>query len=292
MTDPVILFSNAFVKDVLVELRAERSNIRSRIRYACDAANSEEDIEVQILGTGEITLSRLRSIASRHIEAIYLESVARSITDIATVDHYHPVSIPANITKADREEGAVSETNYLMSLLATTVKIRNDAIKRIILSRSKGITKLIDDVEADINRRWIPRIEEDIRIGCNHAWNAGYYTRLIEHVPFKKWVSGSDHDDMNSVVVPVNEPFKVPDQLDPENLTKKIPGCLMLYPGDISDNPDRRHLERCFCRIVPCLKGPVETANVTDEDLTTANEPNEEEPVETKKSRRKKGDEE
>ena len=292
MTDPVILFSNAFIKDVLVELRAERSNIRSRIRYACDAANSEEDIEVQILGTGEITLSRLRKIADRHIESVYLEAVARAITDIATVDLYNPVSVPAIITKADREEGAVSETNYLMSLLATTVKIRNDAIKRIILSRSKGITKLIDDVEADINRRWIPRIEEDIRIGCNHAWNAGYYTRLIAHAPFKKWVSGSDHDDMNGVTVPVNEPFKVPDQLDPENLTKKIPGCLMLYPGDISNDPDRRHLERCFCRVIPCLKGPVETANVNDESLTTANEPNEDGPVESKRSRRKKGDEE
>lgn len=295
MTDPVVQLSNQFIKEVLIELRNERSDLKNRIRYACDSANSDDEIEILILGTGELTQKRLRKISEQHIEYMYLESVTRAISDISTTDIYRPTAVPAYITAQDREVGAVDSINYVMSLLTATIQARNESIKKIIFSRSKGITKLIDDVESEINKIWIPRIETDIRIGCNHAWNAAYYTRLSGYGTFKKWVSGSDHDEMNEVIVPVNEPFIVPAYVDPENITQKVPGCEMLYPGDISGNPDRRHLEKCFCRVISVSQGPVTLANVTEENLTSANEPDErngDEPEEKKRGRKKKQEDE
>jgi len=287
MTDPVIPLSGQFLKQVLIELRKERSDIKSRIRYACDSANSEEEIEVLILGTGEVTLNKFRKIAETFLEVIYFESIRRAISDISTMDLYNPTAIPAYITKQDREEGLAQEVTYSISLLASTIKDRNDSVKKIILSRSKGITKLIEDVEAEINRVWIPRIETDIRISSNHAWNAGYYSRVSEYAPFKQWVSASDHDEMNGIIVGASDFFTVPDTIDTANITRKIPGCTMFYPGDVTGNPDRRHLEICFCRIVPVIKSPDTTTNVTAEDNATANEPDE-----RKKGRRKKSDDE
>ena len=244
-----------FQKEVLMHLREERDGLKSRIRDACDSSKDDSDIEVIILGTGEYTLKKLRMTSSKYLEEIYLNAITRAISDVASMDVMNPTKVPAYITQDDRDVGVSGEIDYFMSLVSSTFNGRNEQVKKIILSRSKGTTKLIEDIVGVINREWIPQMDTDVRISANHAFNAGYYTRVSEYAPFKRWVSATDHSEMNGKVVPAKDYFEVlPFMVEGE--LKQVPGCKMLYPGDVSESPDRRQLVNCFCRVEPVLTGP------------------------------------
>ena len=156
-----------------------------------------------------------------------------------------------HISQRTDQQNATQETAYTMSLLNTTISLRNDTIKKLLTQKGKGITRLQEEVTGVINRVWIPRLETDFRIGMNHAWNAGAYTRISEYAAYKRWDSSCDHDVMDGVTIPAKEAFRVPPFKVDGDLVGTIPECEMFYPGDVSGNPDRRHLEGCFCRLVP-----------------------------------------
>lgn len=279
--DPLLQVSGPYTKQILGILREERENLIKRIRSKFTQHSNGEELEITILGTSEYTLRQIRTIIEQFTSQIYLSGVSRAINDVSRSDTHFPTSVPAYITKQD-QDNAKDESSYPFNLISASFELRNEAIGKVILSRKAGMTTLIEELVSQMNRVWIPRMEEDIRIGMVHSYNAGYFTRVQGYGVYKRWISGSDHEILDDKTVPVDEPFNVPEYPDPENILQKVPGCKMMYPGDISDDPDRRQLIGCFCRIEP-----VKFYNAPEEEVISEEEVS---PEEKKKGRRKKTD--
>ena len=98
-SDPVQRLSGQYTKEILTILRIERDDLHRRIRSNYTAGESDEEMEVTIFGTGKITLDKLKECVSRYGEKLYLDSISRAITDVATMDLYSPTQVPAHITK-------------------------------------------------------------------------------------------------------------------------------------------------------------------------------------------------
>jgi hypothetical protein len=248
--DPLSPQSTAFIRHVQDKLREDRKDMLSRIRDHAHKGADEETIQILIDGTTSQIMKKIETAALLYIDQIYIRSLNRIIGDISLVTP----GIPAYITQDDRSR-IPGEVQYLMSLVQTVLHDRNESIRKIILYDKQGISGRINEASNDITRRWIPEIGTVVRIGMMHAWNAAAWSRIKEYSPGKRWVSGPssespDHPEMDGVIVPVHELFKVPDfHPGGDKRRKPVPGCEMLFPGDVSRSPDPHHLAGCWCRI-------------------------------------------
>jgi hypothetical protein len=249
-TDPLSPLSTAFIRHVQDKLREDRKDMLSRIRDHAHKGADEETIQILIDGTTIQIMKRIETAALLYVDQIYIRSLNRIIGDISQVIP----GIPAYITKEDREK-IISEVSYLMSLVQGSLSDRNESIRKIILFDKQGISGRINEANNEITRRWMPKVEKAIRIGMMHAWNAAAWSRIKEYSSGKRWVSGPssevpDHPEMDGIIIPVNSLFKVPDfHPGGDKRRKPVPGCEMLYPGDVSQAPDPHHLAGCWCRI-------------------------------------------
>lgn len=242
--------SGSFIRQIQDLCRTDRKNLLQRIRDGAHSGVDEDTILILIDGTTAQLKRTLEPRVLFFLDQIYLRSLNRTIGEISLLTP----GIPAYITQADRDL-IKEEVGYTMSLVAALLVTRNESISKTVFDNTKGVSGRINDASNEITRRWIPEMEQAIRIGMMHAWNIAAWSRIKEYSSGKRWVSGPvsdnpDHPDLNGMVIPVNDTFKVPEfHPDGNKRRKPVPACEMMFPGDITLSPDPQHLAGCWCRI-------------------------------------------
>lgn len=285
--DPVRPLRTLYLQQLLGTLRRSRESILMNIRPIVIAPGplDLEELERAIERSLNYHLQvKGKALIEMFVKLGYERGVDYTVGQVQAQAPIYETKLVAGVDWTRPDMAAIDELAKLS--LADLKGINADLgrkVMRTIIDADKqglGITRISRDITEQFNSIGLPRAEMIARTSINQAYNRAAWERIRKYAPYKIWIATvpsertrDSHKEMHHKIVPVEEPFEVP-SFKPTPGSKTVPGCKMMYPGDVTFQPDLAQVINCRCTIGPKFKGPEEPATKQKKKTTKKKEMN------------------
>lgn len=276
-TDPIRPLRTEFLNQILFLIRQARNEVLRGVRpeiiyrQKVDVDTLEGLITKALnhsLGTqGQAVLQRMIEAGFRRGVDYTSGQIEREAATLS-VHEIGNLAVAIDWTKPDMD--AINELSKLSfaDLKGVEADVGRKVLRSIIEDDKQGlgITKISQHITEQFNSIGLPRAELIARTSINQAYNRAAFDRILRYAPFKKWIATLDgrerlsHHKMDQVIIPSQDAFEVPAFKPTPNSKKLVPGCKMMYPGDVTYKPDLAQIMNCRCTLGPKFKGPGKVA--------------------------------
>lgn len=262
--DPVRSIRQLYTRELQALLRHARDDatlhIRNHFKYRSriDVEAVREILE-KILARRCIPESA--EVIQRFTRTAYLRGIDQTAAaiDIAARTAGSPVAIAIGFNQIDLRAIENLSAIQLTDLEGITADMSARLIHDLVEAdkQGAGITRITKLIAADFQELGVARIERITRTTLNRSYNDAAWSRIDQYAPYKEWIMTRDdrtrpgHRQMEGVVIPVDALFEVPGFYPTPKSKKKVPAAKMLYPGDVSQNPDLAQIVNCRCTVAP-----------------------------------------
>jgi len=268
-TDPVRPLRTQYVQQLLGIIRKSRQSILQNIRPLIIAPGplDLEELERMIERSLNYHLTvKGKALVELFVRMGYERGIDYTVGQIQDQLPLHESKIIAGVDWTRPDMAAIEELSKLSlaDLNGINADLGRKVMRKIVDAdkQGRGITRIARDITEDFNTIGLPRAEMIARTSITQAYNRAAWERIRKYAPFKIWIATGDsrtrdsHRSMHHIIIPVEEPFEVP-AFKPTPGSKTVPGCKMMYPGDVSFKPDLAQIINCRCTIGAKFKGSV-----------------------------------
>jgi uncharacterized protein with gpF-like domain len=266
--DPARGVRGIFTNEMLKIIRLARQDAIQKLRIALEKRpiDVEEINFILFQNKRDIIEPRARAAIERYITMAYNQGVDNAIGRISAMPKPRPPKgMPAMkiALTFDREDmGAIKNLSemYFGDLDGITTDMSREIVRKMVAAdkQGAGLLKMAQSITETYSEIGLTRAERLCRTSMTQAYNEAAWTRIRQYAPFKEWIptltdnkTRESHRMMKGVIIPVEDPFKVPAFKASPRSKKSIPACEMQYPGDIRYDPDPGQFINCRCSLGP-----------------------------------------